>query len=149
VPPRYAYWTILIDQAPTAFRARQREELLPTFNQLRRTNPDIVLKWFAGGKLWDNPEQARWAAAHPPRPQEPRGRDWRPGGQHADPRARFAKATSKHARPHPPGAAARARKTDGSATPLRNKARRSIPPLAQNRRGRPGPMRNPGGKRKK
>ena len=29
MPPRYAYWTILIDQKPTAFRAREREELMP------------------------------------------------------------------------------------------------------------------------
>ena len=34
MPPRYAYWTILIDDKPTAFRAREQEELLPTLNQL-------------------------------------------------------------------------------------------------------------------
>jgi len=91
MPPRYAYWTILIDQKPTAFRARDREELLPTLNQLRRTNPDVVMKWFARGRLWDTPEQARWAAVNLSRRKEPRDRDWRPGGQHRDPRARFSK----------------------------------------------------------
>src|SRR5437870_2586817 len=96
MPPRYAYWTILIDGAPTAFRAREREELLPTFNQLRRTNPDSVMKWFARGKLWDNPEQAQWAAEHLPLSQKSRGRDWRPGGHHKDPRARFAKPGPRH-----------------------------------------------------
>ena len=30
MPPRYAYWTILIDNKTTAFRARDREELVPT-----------------------------------------------------------------------------------------------------------------------
>ena len=30
MPPRFAYWTILIDDNPTAFRARDAEELLPT-----------------------------------------------------------------------------------------------------------------------
>ena len=30
MPPRYTFWTILIDRKPTAFRAREKEELLPT-----------------------------------------------------------------------------------------------------------------------
>jgi hypothetical protein len=58
VPPRYAYWTILIDKKPTAFRAQNQEELLPTFRQLSRANPDISMKWFARGRLWESPEQA-------------------------------------------------------------------------------------------
>jgi hypothetical protein len=32
MPPRFAYWTILVDEQPTAFRAKEAEELLPTFN---------------------------------------------------------------------------------------------------------------------
>jgi hypothetical protein len=92
MPPRYAYWTILIDDKPTAFRARERDELLPTFNQLRRTNPIIVMKWFARGRLWDNPEQAQWAQQHPAKRREHRDQQWRPGGAHKDPRARFAKS---------------------------------------------------------
>jgi hypothetical protein len=91
MPPRFAYWTILIDDKPTAFRARERDELLPTFNQLRRTNPRIEMKWFARSKLWDNPEQAQFAARQHARPREKRGAEWRPGGQHKDPRARFSK----------------------------------------------------------
>ena len=101
MPPRYAFWTILIDHTPTAFRARDQEELLPTLAQLRRTNSDVILKWFARGRLWDSPEQERGAQAlrrapaRDPRPagpaEEKRGRDWRPGGQHKDPRARFQK----------------------------------------------------------
>jgi len=55
MPPRFAYWTILIDNAPTAFRAREAQELLPTLNQLRRTNPNAVMKWFSGGRLWESP----------------------------------------------------------------------------------------------
>jgi hypothetical protein len=88
VPPRYAFWTILIDQKPTAFRAREQSELLPTLAQLRRTNTDVVLKWFARGRLWESPEQER-EAQRKPKPIEPRTRDWRPGGAHKDPRARF------------------------------------------------------------
>jgi hypothetical protein len=87
VPPRYVYWTILIGGQPTAFRARDREELLPTLHQLQRKSSDVVLKYFARGRLWDNPEQAQWARTNVER--EKRGRDWRPGGRHKDPRARF------------------------------------------------------------
>ena len=91
MPPRYAYWTILIDQKPTAFRAREREELLPTFHQLSRKSNDVVLKWFARGRLWESPEQAQ-AAQHAAKPPiEKRGHAWRPGGDHRDPRERFKK----------------------------------------------------------
>ena len=91
MPPRYAYWTILIDSKPTAFRAREREELLPTLTQLRRTNADVVMKWFARGRLWESPEAEREAQHGPPAGREKRGGDWRPGGMHKDPRDRFKK----------------------------------------------------------
>ena len=97
MPPRFAYWTILIDNAPTAFRARDPQELLPTLNQLKRTNKDVVMKWFARGRLWESQQderddfQRRKRAPRPQRTREPRGRDWRPGGAHKDPRARFAR----------------------------------------------------------
>ena len=90
MPPRYAFWTILIDQKPTAFRAREQSELLPTLVQLRRTNSDVVLKWFSRERLWDSPEQER-EAQRKPKPIERRTREWRPGGTHTDPRARFQK----------------------------------------------------------
>lgn len=100
MPPRYAYWTILIDGKATAFRAREREELLPTFNQLARKNADIVMRYFARGRLWDNPEQAQWANRNREVPRtEPRDRDWRPGGQHKDPRARFERKPDRGDRP--------------------------------------------------
>ena len=105
MPPRYAYWTILIDDKPTAFRARDQAELLPTLQQLKRTNPNALMKWFARGKLWDTPEQAQWAGKHLPKPSERRGRDWRPGGNHRDERARFQKRpdrAAKDARPSAP-----------------------------------------------
>ncbi|HUQ11896.1 MAG TPA: hypothetical protein VM146_16395, partial [Steroidobacteraceae bacterium] len=91
MPPRYAYWTILIDGKATAFRAKEQDELLPTLNQLRRKNDDVALKYFAKGKLWDSPEQSQWAGKNVDRVGEKRGYDWRPGGAHKDPRARFDK----------------------------------------------------------
>src|SRR2546428_10958454 len=91
MPPRFAYWTILIDDKPTAFRARDQQELLPTLTQLKRTNQNVVLKWFAQGRLWDSPEAQRESWKKPKPAVERRGRDWRPGGDHKDPRARFSK----------------------------------------------------------
>ena len=90
MPPRYAYWTILIDGKPTAFRAREKEELLPTFHQLGRTNKDVVMKWFARGRLWQTPEEASAAQRKKVIPER-RGHQWRPGGAHKDPRERFKK----------------------------------------------------------
>ena len=99
MPPRYAFWTILIDGKPTAFRAREREELLPTFQQLRRTNKDVVFKWFARGRLWETPEEAQAAQRAPKRTGDKRGSEWRPGGAHADPRERFKKKRERDSRP--------------------------------------------------
>lgn len=98
VPPRFSYWTILIDGKPTAFRAAEQEELQPTLAQLRRANPVIEMKWFARGKLWDSPEQAQWAGRNANdlrKAGPPRDREWRPGGEHKDPRARFDKHKKK------------------------------------------------------
>jgi len=95
MPPRYAYWTILIDSRPTAFRARDREELLPTLRQLLRTNKDVVLKWFARGKVWDSREAELEARQRPKETKERRERDWRPGGTHKDPRLRFRSSPNR------------------------------------------------------
>jgi hypothetical protein len=111
VPPRYAYWTILIDDRPTAFRAREQADLLPTLRQLKRTNPNAEMKWFARGKLWDTPEQAQWARTNLPKPAERRTRDWRPGGAHKDPR------TARTARPNRPGRPPVKRRTDADKQP--------------------------------
>jgi hypothetical protein len=97
MPPRHAYWTILIDGKATAFRASLREELQPTFAQLARKNPDIVLRYYARGKLWDSPEQAQWAARNLRGSKEKRTSEWRPGGLHKDPRARFRPSRKERA----------------------------------------------------
>src|SRR5476649_1926437 len=105
MPPRFAYWTILIDDKPTAFRAREREELQPTFVQLQRKNTNVTMQWFARGQLWasreaerDDFQMRKHAAAaprdrHADRPEgaDRRGSEWRPGGAHKDPRDRFKK----------------------------------------------------------
>jgi len=95
MPPRFAYWTILAGGLPTAFRAAERDDLMPTFRRIKEKHPDAELKYYSGGKLWSSPADARLArqaqrderAASPPR-----GREWRPGGEHRDPRQPFRDA---------------------------------------------------------
>jgi hypothetical protein len=148
MPPRHNYWTIIFGNQPTSFRTATQEELLPTFRQIQSKHADAVMMWFAHGRLWKSPEEAREtrmrhratrevrrarSEARPPsrpgpggtstpgspehrggdgrtkdrwrnrppagdRPAppkarggegRPRGRDWRPGGDHKDPRDRF------------------------------------------------------------
>jgi hypothetical protein len=86
MPPRYTYWTILAGGLPTSFRAAAPEDLLPTLRRLKERHPDAEMKWFARGKLWSSPEAQR-EASQPT--STPRGRDWRPGGEHKDPREKF------------------------------------------------------------
>ncbi len=99
MPPRFTFWTIIIDGQPTAFRAAERDELAPALKQLQAKNPTAVLKWFARGRVWESPEDARRAraeaeaAAREAAASERRGREWRPGGEHRDPRERFKKET--------------------------------------------------------
>lgn len=87
MPPRHRYWTILIDGQPTAFRAAETEELLPTFNRLKEKHADTVMKWFERGRLWDSRDAARQEA--PADSRERRDRGWRPGGEHRDPREKY------------------------------------------------------------
>src|ERR671915_431323 len=103
MPPRFAYWTILAGGLPTSFRSADKDELMPTFRRLKEKHPDAEMKYFARGKLWDSSEEARRALTRPdqapgqPRGEgvkdrERRGRDWRPGGDHRDPRQKFKDA---------------------------------------------------------
>jgi hypothetical protein len=86
---RHSFWIIVAGTTPTSFRARRSEDLLPTLRQLQRTQPDTVLRWFERGRLWDSPEAAEEEQIAHRRTAKTRQRDWRPGGDHADPRARF------------------------------------------------------------
>jgi hypothetical protein len=93
MPPRYAYWTIIAGGLPTAFRAADRDDLMPTFRRIQEKHPDAEMKYFARGKLWASPADARLTREEEERPKSPpRGRDWRPGGEHRDPRQPFKDA---------------------------------------------------------
>lgn len=118
MPPRHAYWTIIVDNQPTAFRAHDAEELEPTLNRLKEKHPTAVMRWFERGKLWESRDAARaegfgrgerrWEGPRPERPvdsgpgfsregrggdeEKPRDRKWRPGGDHRDPRQKYKDA---------------------------------------------------------
>lgn len=90
MPPRHAYWTILVDNQATAFRAHEPDELLPTLNRLKERHASVEMKWFERGRLFDSREQARRALQEAP--AERRDRNWRPGGDHRDPRQKYRDA---------------------------------------------------------
>jgi hypothetical protein len=85
----FCCWVIVAGSQPTAFRSRSAEELLPTLVQLQRTQPDVTMKWFERGRLWETPVEAQEALAAKRQGPRGRGRDWRPGGQHKDPKAEY------------------------------------------------------------
>jgi|SRR5688572_8346466 len=90
MPPRHSFWVILIGKTPTSFRAKEREDLVPTLRQLQRTQSDVTLRWFERGKVWESPEAAIGAAKLAATlDREKRTKEWRPGGEHRDPKARF------------------------------------------------------------
>jgi hypothetical protein len=89
VAGRFTCWIIVTGESPTAFRAKERDDLLPTLKQLQRTQPDAVLKWFERGQLWDSQLAAQEALRRRRETKPKRDREWRPGGKHADPRARY------------------------------------------------------------
>ena len=129
MPPRFAYWTILAGGLPTAFRATEKEDLLPTFRRLLEKHPDAEMRWFARGKLWASPEEARAGTA--PRPLrepdgKPRGRDWRPGGTHRDARQPFKDAK---------------REKNQVLRKERFKRKHGPPPLTETKDPRPAPIR--------
>jgi len=108
MPPRHAFWTILVDDQPTAFRAHDPEELLATLNRLKEKHPSAVMRWFERGKLWESREAARhegfgrgerrWEGPREDRgrqrgrPDQPRDPNWRPGDEHRDPRQQYKDA---------------------------------------------------------
>ena len=61
MPPRYAYWTILVDEQPTAFRSSMQDELQPTFKRLKAKHPSARMVWFQNGKIWNSRLEAQEA----------------------------------------------------------------------------------------
>jgi hypothetical protein len=176
MPPRHAYWTILVDNQATAFRAHDAEELLPTLNRLREKNPSAILKWFERGQLFDSREAAReqgfgrgerrWEGPRPDR-EEPRGRgerpprkrpapeaersfaerpanadtdrprnrDWRPGGEHRDPRQKYQDAKKAKWQRFKKEIRERHERRQDESKPLENRPDRK-PPFDPNRQDR-------------
>src|SRR5688572_13873568 len=120
---------------------------MPTFQRLREKHPDAEMKWFARGKLWNSPEEAR--ASREERPQgrregdadARRGRDWRPGGSHRDPRQKFADA--KKARNAKQRQIRFDRKAGGDRKPGGDRPPREAQSRDRNDRPTPRPPREP------
>jgi hypothetical protein len=89
MPSRKSFWVILVGATPTAFRADERDELLPTLRQLQRKHADVTLRWFARGRIWNSQVEEHAALKAARMAPRTRGGDWRPGGTHKDPRARY------------------------------------------------------------
>lgn len=83
------FWVIISGATPTAFRSPRQEDLLPTLKQLQRTQPDTTMRWFVRGRFWESPEAEREAFLKRRRESSGRNREWRPGGDHKDPRAKY------------------------------------------------------------
>lgn len=124
---RSAFWTIIVDDQPTAFRAAVREDLLPTLKQLQRQHPTAAIKWFQRGRLWETPGDAM-DASKPPR----RGPGWRPGGEHKDPRAQYKVPRDvKRARWAAQAAEGRGPWVKGGSTGRRTSTEEGRPPRAE------------------
>lgn len=134
MPPRYAYWTIIAGGLPTAFRTTEREELLPTFRRIKQKHPDAEMKYFARGRLWHSPAEARVEAEarraaaaqrQNTRGGTSRGRDWRPGGEHRDPRQKFKDAKKVRNRDRRQHRFDRRQKSDSTERPGETPARQA------------------------
>src|SRR4051794_10396590 len=86
MPPRHAYWTIIVGNQPTSFRTATAEELLPTLRQLQSKHPDAIMMWFAHGRLWKSPEEAQAARDAKRHDRGPRRDDRRPTSGDRGPR---------------------------------------------------------------
>lgn len=86
---RVRFWTILIGDEPTSFRATTPDALVPTLKQLQRVHPNAAMRWFEAGRLWSSPDDARRALREVRGAPRTRDGEWRPGGEHRDPRARY------------------------------------------------------------
>lgn len=88
--PVHGVWIIVAgDGAPTAFRGGDHDGLIPTLKQLQRTQPDTTLRWFERGRMWTSPDEAKAALVERRKRPVVRNREWRPGGNHKDPKARY------------------------------------------------------------
>ena len=124
--PRFVFWTIVLGEEPTAFRAKERDELLATLKQLQKHHPEATIKWFARGRFWNSQEEDREDRAREREGQEGRPRSWRPGGEHrtrATPTRRSPATRSDATSRRSSGGRSRtSRETPGGAPPALDRA---------------------------
>ena len=80
---RGAFWTIIVDDQPTAFRAPFREDLLPTLKQLSGST-EAVIEVVPAGTAVGDAQATRWMPAS----RRSRGAGWRPA-EPQDPRDHY------------------------------------------------------------
>jgi hypothetical protein len=80
--------------SPRRSGLRNREELLPTFKRLKEKHPDAVMQMVRAGQVVVVSEEARAETARRAEAADAaaRGRNWRPGGSHKDPRQPYKDA---------------------------------------------------------
>jgi hypothetical protein len=90
--PAKSFWVIVAGRTPTAFRARFEQDLIPTLRQLQRTQPDVAIAWYERHRLWASPNAAKEDLLRRRKLRTTRGKEWRPGGKHVDPRQRYERS---------------------------------------------------------
>jgi hypothetical protein len=108
MPPRYAYWTILVDNQPTAFRASSQEDLMPTFNRLKLKHPAAKMMWWQNGKLWESRLDAQ-QAMHARGEMGRRGDVRQRPGERREEKLDWQPKSERSPTPKPPGARSPAR----------------------------------------
>ena len=83
------YWVIVSGDVPTSFRSSDKAMLETTLHQLQRTQPDAEIKWFDGTRFFGSRDEALAAGLGKDEVRRERKQDWRPGGDHKDPRAKY------------------------------------------------------------
>ncbi len=109
MPPRYAYWTILIGDEPTAFRSGSQDELMPTLKRLQQRHAEARMMWWQNGKLWNSRLDAQEAMrargeigrSSDPRQEERGRRPFKPAGERYSERA--PRASERRAERAPSG----------------------------------------------
>jgi hypothetical protein len=107
MPPRYAYWTIIVDDQATAFRAGSQEDLMPTFKRLQQKHASAKMMWWQNGKLWESRLDAQEA-------MRARGEIGRRADPRQDDRRRPFRSASDRPSERPPGPRERREERDPS-----------------------------------
>ena len=134
MPPRYAYWTILVDDQPTAFRAGAQGRPDADLQSPEGKAPSATMMWFQNGKLWPSRLDAQEA-------MRARGEMGRRGDER---KRRFSRSSFRSASSQARGPAEVQRALNGRPSPQARKPASPRDPTSSNgnRRASSHPRRN-------